>query len=67
MWGGSERLYATVKFVLYTVVGSMLMLAAPMLVLFVLAEVIAHFTDRLRARRRGIDLSELSDDEISPL
>ncbi|MBS43529.1 MAG: twin-arginine translocase subunit TatC [Nocardioides sp.] len=46
---------------------SMLMLAAPMLVLFVLAEVIAHFTDRLRARRRGIDLSELSDDEISPL
>jgi NADH-quinone oxidoreductase subunit M len=28
VWGGSERLYATVKFVLYTVFGSMLMLAA---------------------------------------
>jgi NADH-quinone oxidoreductase subunit M len=28
IWGGSERHYATVKFVLYTVAGSMLMLAA---------------------------------------
>ena len=28
VWGGSERIYATVKFVLYTVAGSMLMLAA---------------------------------------
>ena len=28
VWGGSERIYATVKFVLYTVAGSMMMLAA---------------------------------------
>lgn len=28
VWGGNERIYATVKFVIYTVVGSMLMLAA---------------------------------------
>ena len=28
VWGGNERIYATVKFVLYTVFGSMLMLAA---------------------------------------
>lgn len=28
IWGGSARLYATIKFVLYTVFGSMLMLAA---------------------------------------
>jgi len=28
IWGGQERLYATVKFVLYTVFGSMLMLVA---------------------------------------
>ena len=28
IWGGSERFYATVKFVLYTVFGSMLMLVA---------------------------------------
>jgi NADH-quinone oxidoreductase subunit M len=28
VWGGDERLYATVKFVIYTVVGSMLMLVA---------------------------------------
>ena len=28
VWGGSERIYATVKFFIYTVVGSMLLLAA---------------------------------------
>ena len=28
IWGGTERLYATVKFVIYTVVGSLLMLVA---------------------------------------
>lgn len=28
VWGGAERLYATIKFVLYTVVGSMLMFVA---------------------------------------
>src|SRR5690348_7902388 len=28
IWGGSNRIYATIKFVLYTLVGSLLMLVA---------------------------------------
>ncbi len=36
VWGGPRRIYATVKFVLYTLVGSLLMLVA------ILAVVIAH-------------------------
>ena len=36
IWGGPQRIYATVKFVLYTLVGSLLMLVA------ILAVVIAH-------------------------
>ena len=45
---------------------SMLFLAIPMLVLFLLAEVIARFTDR--ARGRGADSTDTwSDDEVSTL
>jgi sec-independent protein translocase protein TatC len=45
---------------------SMLMLAIPMLVLFLLAEVIARLADR--ARGRGRDSTEQwADDEVSPL
>jgi NADH-quinone oxidoreductase subunit M len=36
IWGGPQRIYATVKFVIYTLVGSLLMLVA------ILAVVIAH-------------------------
>jgi len=45
---------------------SMLMLAVPMLVLFLIAEVIARLSDR--ARGRGRDSTEQwADDEVSPL
>jgi sec-independent protein translocase protein TatC len=44
----------------------MLMLALPMLLLFVVAEVLARFLDRVRGRRvRGSD--QWADDELSPL
>jgi sec-independent protein translocase protein TatC len=46
---------------------SMVMLAIPMTVLFLVSEVIARANDRRRARRAGTDLSALDDDEISPL
>jgi sec-independent protein translocase protein TatC len=47
---------------------SMLMLAIPMLVLFLLAEVIARFVDRTRRQRRGQrPESTWADDEASPL
>ena len=44
---------------------SMLMLAIPMLMLFLLAEVIARFIDR--TRRRGKDTDQWADDQLSPL
>lgn len=45
---------------------SMLMLGIPMLVLFLIAEVIARLVDRARARKpRGTD--QWSDDELSPI
>ncbi|HET8717609.1 MAG TPA: twin-arginine translocase subunit TatC [Nocardioidaceae bacterium] len=45
---------------------SMLMLAVPMLVLFLVSELIARLVDRRRARRAD-ELTGLSDDEQSPL
>jgi len=45
---------------------SMLMLALPMLALFLLAEVIARFIDRTRGRRAD-GTEQWSDDELSPL
>lgn len=47
---------------------SMIMLAAPMTVLFLMSELIARFIDRGRAKRAAADgLAGLSDDESSPL
>jgi len=45
---------------------SMLMLAVPMLVLFILAEIIARFVDRMRARKSAAT-DKWADDELSPL
>lgn len=45
---------------------SMLMLAVPMIVLFFVAELIARFTDRRRARRTP-STDHWADDEVSPL
>jgi sec-independent protein translocase protein TatC len=45
---------------------SMLMLAIPMLVLFLLAEVIARFVDRARGRGEG-STDQWDDDEVSPI
>jgi sec-independent protein translocase protein TatC len=45
---------------------SMLFLAIPMLVLFLIAEVIARLTDRARGRNRD-STEQWADDEVSPL
>ena len=45
---------------------SMLMLAVPMLVLFLLAEVVARWADRVRGRRAH-GTGQWADDELSPL
>ena len=47
---------------------TMLALATPMLVLFILAYVFARWNDRRRLRNRGEpDYDNLDDDEVSPL
>jgi sec-independent protein translocase protein TatC len=45
---------------------SMLMLAIPMLILFLISEVIARTVDRVRGRRR-VSTDQWADDQISPL
>ena len=46
---------------------SMLMLAIPMLLLFVLSEIIARVSDRLRGRGAHKPSQQWADDELSPL
>jgi sec-independent protein translocase protein TatC len=46
---------------------TMLVLAVPMVLLFLLSEVIAHLVDRRRGVRRGAHYADLDDDEPSPL
>ncbi len=46
---------------------SMLMLAIPMLMLFVLSEIIARVSDRLRGRGAHKPSQQWADDELSPL
>ncbi|MFZ1866001.1 MAG: NADH-quinone oxidoreductase subunit M [Polyangiales bacterium] len=51
IWGGKERVYAAVKFFLYTMVGSLLMLVAILYIVSSYHELTAHYT---------FDLQELS-------
>ena len=51
VWGGKERIYAAVKFFLYTMVGSLLMLVAILYVVSAYEQLAGHYT---------FDLEELS-------
>ncbi|HEY7042066.1 MAG TPA: twin-arginine translocase subunit TatC [Nocardioidaceae bacterium] len=46
---------------------TMLLLAFPMVVLFLVSEVIAHLVDRRRGLHRPADYAEYDDDEASPI
>lgn len=48
IWGGQRRLYASIKFVIYTMVGSLLMLVAIFYVYVKAAEVLGHYTTDLQ-------------------
>jgi NADH-quinone oxidoreductase subunit M len=52
IWGGQRRLYASIKFVIYTMVGSLLMLVAIVYVYVKAGAVLGHYTT---------DLSELQN------
>jgi NADH-quinone oxidoreductase subunit M len=53
IWGGPRRIYATVKFVIYTLVGSLLMLVAILAVAIAHASTGADFTFAYEALREG--------------
>jgi len=46
---------------------TMLLLAFPMIVLFLISELIARFIDRRRGRDRDPDYADFDDDEVSPI
>lgn len=46
---------------------TMLLLAIPMVALFLISEVIAHGIDRRRRRNGDVDYADLDDDEVSPI
>jgi NADH-quinone oxidoreductase subunit M len=52
IWGGNRRLYASIKFVIYTMVGSLLMLAAIFYVYVVHGQVTGTYTTDLEAVQR---------------
>jgi len=52
VWGGKERIYAAVKFFLYTMVGSVLMLVAILYVVGAYAEVAGHYSFDLQELQR---------------
>jgi len=47
IWGGQRRLYASIKFVIYTMVGSLLMLVAIFYVYVMAGDVLGHYTTDL--------------------
>ena len=50
IWGGPNRIYATIKFVLYTLVGSLLMLVAILATAFAYQSATGTWARRLRPR-----------------
>ena len=46
---------------------TMVLLAVPMVMLFLISEVIAHFVDRRRGLTNEPDYTDLDDDEASPI
>lgn len=49
VWGGEQRIYATIKFVLYTLLGSLLMLVAIVFMALHVREALGHLTFDLAA------------------
>jgi NADH-quinone oxidoreductase subunit M len=61
IWGGKNRLYSAIKFFLYTLVGSVVMLLAVLKVYFIFPEVIKTQRDACEATARQNAASSISD------
>src|SRR5260370_22578098 len=68
IWGGKNRLYSAIKFFLYTLVGSVVMLLAVLKLFFIFPDVVrAQFPDpKLRDQQvRSIALRNAADPNVS--
>jgi NADH-quinone oxidoreductase subunit M len=54
IWGGERRLYSAIKFFLYTLVGSVLMLVAMVKFYFTAPEIAARFPDEVKASAQAM-------------
>jgi len=61
IWGGKNRLYSAIKFFLYTLVGSVLMLLAVLKLFFVFPDVVKAQGPAVQATARQIAASSVSD------
>src|SRR5205807_5629651 len=63
IWGGENRLYAAIKFFLYTLVGSVVMLLAILKLYFIFPDVVHADRPAVEATARQIASSSLTDPE----
>lgn len=61
IWGGANRLYSASKFILYTLLGSVLMLLAVMKLFFIFPQVVQKSGPDVEARARQLCSSPLTD------
>jgi len=61
IWGGKNRLYSAIKFFLYTLVGSVVMLLAVLKLFFIFPEVVKSHRPEVEATARQLAASSLTD------
>jgi len=61
IWGGKNRLYSAIKFFLYTLVGSVVMLLAVLKLFFIFPDVVKAHRPEVEATARQLAASSLSD------
>src|SRR5258706_9561795 len=63
IWGGKNRLYSAIKFFLYTLVGSVVMLLAVLKLFFIFPDVVKAQRPAVEATARQISSSSIADPE----
>jgi NADH-quinone oxidoreductase subunit M len=61
IWGGKNRLYSAIKFFLYTLVGSVVMLLAVLKLFFIFPDVVKSHRPEVEATARQLAASSLTD------
>ena len=63
IWGGKNRLYSAIKFFLYTLVGSVVMLLAVLKLFFIFPDVVKAQRPAVEATARQLAMSSIADTE----